>query len=228
MSDPRGHRVAAVNWLIDFDETLATGSLTWALEEAFPKLIRAHRLLGDVAQLSQAVYTAQEQSSQGRDPREILTGLFATMAWPPGLARELMTDIMTNYRPRLYVDVLPLLMRLRGAGRRVFVLSNNPISPQSVRQLELEPWIEAVVTPDREAGLRPKPHRDLWDRMISLDQSITAENTVYVGDDPWVDGRFAEVCGIPCWIIDRPGRLKHLRAGSPYRWVRSLDEIDLN
>jgi len=224
IAEPSG---PALNWLIDFDETLATGSLTWALEEAFPKLMRAHRLPGDGDTLARAVYVAQEQSSQGRDPREILSALFVTMAWPAELARELMTDIMTNYQPRLYADVLPLLTRLRRAGRRVFVLSNNPISPKSVRVLNLEPWIEAVVTPAREAGVRPKPYRDLWDQLTSVEHRISALNTVFIGDDPWVDGRFAEVCGIPCWIVDRPGRLQHLRAGSPYGWVRSLDEIEV-
>lgn len=219
---------APLNWFIDFDETLATGSISWAFEWAFPKLIRKHRLPTDDALLAQAVLTAQERSSANYAPQVILHELFETMGWDPSLEAELFNDILTNYRPQLFDDALPFLTRLKALNRRVFVVSNNRLSLKFVKLLEIEEHITAIYTPEKYPGAQPKPHRSLWDCVLATETDVDERNSVVVGDDPWSDGAFADSCGLPCWIVDRAGRFSALYSQRPYRWVRSLQDIPLS
>ena len=217
----------AFNWFIDFDETLATGSISWAFEWAFPKLIREHRLRADDALLAQAVLTAQERSSANLAPQAILHELFETMGWDSSLEAALFDDILTNYRPQLFDDALPFLTRLKALNRRVFVVSNNRLSRKFVKLLEIEEHITGIYTPEKYPGTQPKPHRSLWDCVLAADDQVNASNSVFVGDDPWSDGAFADNCGLRCWIVDRAGRFSDNYNQQQYQWVRSLLDIPL-
>jgi len=220
--------MTALNWLIDFNETLASGNLSWALEVAFPKLIQQHRLPYDAARLHQAMLAGQEQAKRQRQPPAALVhSLFEAMGWPPELEQPLLDDVLANARPRLYDDTLPFLTRLKSLGKRVLVVSNNPMSRQFVTQLQLEAYVDAIYTPDTLPGALPKPSRSLWDAVLAADERVTPENVAVIGDDPWSDGSFAANCGIPCWIIDRRGRFKHLREDRRYHWVEGLLDIAL-
>jgi FMN phosphatase YigB (HAD superfamily) len=217
---------SALNWFIAFDVTLASGSVTWALESAFPKLIRENDLPVDEQRLHQALLVAQERSSRETDFGPLLDELFETMGWPLALKKRLVEDIFNSYQPELFDDTLPFLERLRAHNRRVFILSNNPLSLKFIKQLEIEGAIDGMYAPVLHPGARPKPHRDLWD-IISVDAGVQPSNSVMVGDDPWADGQFADNCGLPCWIVDRKARFSHLRAQHAYGWVRTLLEIPL-
>ena len=216
-----------LNWFIDFDETLATGSISWAFEWAFPKLIREHRLPTDDALLAQAVLAAQEKASADFAPQVILHELFETMGWDSSLEAVLFNDILTNYRPQLFDDALPFLNRLKACKRRVFVISNNRLSLKFVKLLEIEEHITGIYTPEKYPGVQPKPHRSLWDCVLAADAEVNEGNSVVVGDDPWSDGAFADTCGLPCWIVDRNGRFSERYSGKSYRWVRSLLDIPM-
>ena len=215
----------SVFWIIDFDETLATGSLTWAQEAAFPKLIRQYGLECDSIRLDQALMVAQEESSRDHDPRRILDELFAAMKWPPELADVLLKDILTNYQPRLYDDSLALLARLKQAGRTIVIVSNNPMSAKYATELGIAHLVDRVITSRTYPGARPKPHRDIWDALMIEYPELKTQQAAIVGDDPWADGEFARNCGIQCYLVDRAGRFHQQYGQFSSTWVRSLDEI---
>jgi FMN phosphatase YigB (HAD superfamily) len=213
-------------WLLDFDDTLASGPVTWGLVHAFPKLIRDHALPVDDGIFRQAILRAQERSNTEFDPRPILHDLFLDLGWPAALEEPLLNDVAQNYRPELFPDAAPFLDRLRVEGCAVLVVSNNSRSAQLVSQLGLQSVIDRVFTPRFCPGTLPKPHRSLWDHLCTQFDDLTPDNAVMVGDDPWSDGAFAENAGVPCWIVDRGNRYSALVATRPYRWAISLLHID--
>jgi FMN phosphatase YigB (HAD superfamily) len=214
-------------WLIDFDDTLASGNLTWAIDYAFPKLIRENHLVHDPARLERVMLRLQEQSNQSVPLDVLLRELFETMAWPRALERAFISDLTTSYQPELFDDALPFLRRLKERGKRIIVLSNNPHSEKYVRSLGVEPYIDAIFTPYNTVETFPKPHRSLWDHVMNNILDIDPAATTVVGDDPWSDGAFASSCGLTCWIVDRGSRVREHVTAQGWRWVRTLDEISV-
>jgi FMN phosphatase YigB (HAD superfamily) len=212
-------------WLIDFDETLASGGLTWAFQFAFPKFVSRHQLAYDPQRLDQVMLAVQERASQEADPQPLLQELFENMGWPGHLKDQLLDDLMTSYQPALFDDTMPFLKKLRQHHRRVYVVSNNRQSPQYMPLLGLEPYIDGVFTPHTCPGTQPKPHRSLWDYITAHEHGIDPQTTVVIGDDPWSEGAFAEACGLACWIVDRMNRFSTMRDNGDCQWVRSLAEI---
>jgi FMN phosphatase YigB (HAD superfamily) len=147
------------------------------------------------------------------------------MNWPHELAQSLLDDLFLNQKPALFDDALPFLERLLERRERILVVSNNPRTPQHISLLQIEPYIQQIVTPHTCPDTLPKPHRSLWEYIVAHETDIDPETTFVVGDDPWSDGAFAEDCGLECWLVDRLGRFSELYAQKPYRWVRSLSEI---
>jgi len=220
--------MTALNWVIDFNETLASGNISWALENAFPRLIQQHQLPYDAARLHQAMLAGQEQSKREKlSPNALVHTLFEAMGWPEALEQPLLDDVVTNARPKLFDDTLPFLTRLKSLGKRILVVSNNPTSRQYVAHLNLEGYVDGIYTPADLPGTLPKPHRSLWDAVMTADAQVTPENSAIIGDDPWSDGSFATHCGITCWIVDRRGRFQHLREDKRYHWVEGLLDIPL-
>lgn len=212
-------------WLIDFDDTLASGNLTWAAQYAFPKFVREHQLNYDQQQLGSVMLHLQERKHQNVAIQALLNELFETMQWPIDLQHILMQDLTTNYRPTLFDDVLPFLQRLRQHNRRVFILSNNPHTLESVGTLGIGHYVDRIYTPYNAPNTNPKPHPSLWTHILSDMGDIDPATTTIVGDDPWSDGSFADSCGLSCWLVDRSGRLTGKVNANTWRWVRSLNDI---
>ncbi len=217
-----------IRWFIDFDDTLATGSLTWSVDYALPKLIQENNLVYDADVLSKAVLIAQEKENQNVDYMLIVNELFDTMHWPYELQKSLMSDVMANFRPELYDDVIPFLDSLKASNQPVYVISNNPQCRNIAESLGISAYFSGFFSPEKSQGLQPKPHRSLWDNILSGDNQITVDESRMIGDDPWSDGLFAENCGLQCWIIDRGNRYQSLYEDKPYTWVKSLLEIPVN
>lgn len=214
-------------WLIDFDETLASGSITWAFQNTFPKFIREYNLQADPARLREVMLDLQERITQDPDPTPLLDDLFTTMNWRSELKQPLLQDVLSSYQPALFDDTLPFLRVLRENDQRTLVVSNNPRTPDQARLLGIEPLVDRVVTPWTYPDTQPKPHRSLWDQLLAREPGIDPQNTVVVGDDPWSDGAFAEACGLNCWIVDRLNRFEELCAQRQYPRVQKLLEITL-
>lgn len=216
-----------LTWLLDFDETLASGNLTWALQQAFPKFIRDNHLAVDSARLQQTMLTLQERARQTPNSALLLGMLFETMGWPRDLQSQLLEDIKSNYRPALFEDALPFLERLRQGRQRVYIVSNNKHTPEHIQLVGIEPYIQGVFTPFTCPDTQPKPHVSLWNYIAKHEAGIDPRAAVIVGDDPWSDGRFADACQLPCWIVDRMQRFSEMVNDKPYRWIQSLREIPI-
>lgn len=212
-------------WLIDFDETLAVGSLTWALQYAFPKFIHDYQLEHDEVRLQQTMLALQERSRQEPDTPTLLAALFEKMDWPHSLQEQFLSDLRSSYRPILFADTQPFLERLAHNNRRVYVVSNNKRTPDHVKLLGLEEFINGVFTPHSCPDTQPKPHSSLWEYITKQHTEIDPHTTGIIGDDPWADGAFAEKCGLPCWIVDRAKRFSIMYEHKPYHWVKSLQDI---
>ncbi len=212
-------------WILDFDETLASGSITWALQDAFPKFIAEHQLRFDAKRLKGLILELQEAASRDSSPAPLVERLFEEMQWPSHLQQRLLEDVFSNYKPELFEDAEPFLKRLREHDDRVLIVSNNPRTLQQIPLLGLEHYFAGVFTPSSVPGTRPKPDRSLWDHIIGLQAEIDPDHTVVVGDDPWSEGEFSSVCGLQCWIVDRMDRFAEVAAGKSYHLVRSLLDI---
>lgn len=218
----------AITWFLDFDDTLATGATTWGLKYALPKLMREHRLTCDTEVYEQAVLDAMQQVNQELDEQWIMDTLFDKLGWPHELQKPLFDDVWTNYRPQLFEDVLPFLQRLQRRGEAIYIISNNPGSPDLAKQLGIADFITAVYTPKLCPNTRPKPDRSLWDYVLEANAHLAGVQPVMVGDDPWSDGAFAERCGLPCWIVDRDDRFSRLSGEQSHYRVRSLLDIPVD
>jgi FMN phosphatase YigB (HAD superfamily) len=218
---------AQQTWLLDFDETLASSNITWAFQHAFPKFIREHKLEYNPERLGKVILRLQQRASENYDLDALLHELFESMAWPHRLQSLLMDDLWSGYQPALYEDTLTFLDRLREKQHRVLVVSNSPRTPDQLRILGLDSYVQQVFTPHICANTQPKPHLSLWEFILTSETDIDPTTTVVVGDDPWSDGAFADACGLQCWIVDRMNRFSDLRSQKSYRWVGSLLEIRL-
>lgn len=216
------------HWVIDFDETLASGVITWALDFAFPKLIEEYGLPFNDSVFHAALMEAQERAARRADPRALLRELFTAMGWSAELETPLMQDVTTNYRPTLFEDALPFLDALREQDQTVFIISNNPHSVAAVDALGIRSFVTDVLTPKSAPDLAPKPDLSLWRLLTARYPQVMPENTAIVGDDPWSEGEFAVGCGARCWIVDRKGRFADRHEQFSVGWVRTLVELTKN
>lgn len=214
-----------INWFIDFDDTLASGPTTWGLEYALPRLIHEHSLPLDQSRYDAAVLTAQERVNRETDLKPILNDLFDSQNWPRELQVSLLTDMQHNYRASLFPDSVEFLQFLRLQRKRVFVLSNNPTAPDLAKALGLDEFVDGYFTPKLCPGCLPKPDSSMWSFITNLNATVTATNSVIIGDDPWSDALFAQRCGLPYWIIDRKSRFSHIADLQKERLVTSLLEL---
>lgn len=214
-------------WIIDFDETLASGSITWALEQEFPKFIAAHQLPVDFTRLNALVLELQEVASQHSSPGPLVARLFSEMGWREDLQDEFLKSLFGSYKPTLFEDTLPFLERLRQRKDQVLIVSNNPRTLDQVPVLALQDYFLGVYTPSNSPGTLPKPDRSLWEYVRGSHTNIDPQHTIVIGDDPWSEGAFAEACGLQCWIVDRLDRFATVSEGKRYGRVRSLLDIPL-
>lgn len=215
------------SWFFDFDDTLATAQLTWALNTALPKLIQTYALPADPERLARAVLAAQQRWSVNDHFQGVLSGLFEDMGWSDELQGVFAKDLRSSYQPVLFDDALELLRALNQKGHLVYVISNNLIAPSNARDLGLAAHVREIFTPHMFPGAKRKPHPSLWQAILNRYPVLHTTTPIFVGDDPWTDGAFAEACGMMCWLVDRPGRMASLYQTTPYRWVRSLREIPI-
>jgi len=214
-------------WLVDFDETLASGSLTKAFQYSFPKFVLENQLVYDVTHLQEAMLTLQERARQNPDTELLLGILFEMMGWPMDLRHQFLRDIQTNSHPILFEDTVPFLEKLRANKQNIYIVSNNKYTPAHVRSLDLEKYISGVFTPYICPDTQPKPHSSLWEYILTRESDIDPLKSIVIGDDPWSDGAFAERCGLQCWIIDRMNRFSHMYNQKSYRWTQSLLQVSV-
>jgi HAD superfamily hydrolase (TIGR01549 family) len=211
-----------MHWILDFDDTLALGPNTWAFQEVLPNLIKSHNLPFDAALYEEVMLTAQRRANEDEDEEMLLNYVFSSLNWDDSLKSQLIHRIYNEYQPALFPDTLAFLQTLQAHNQRVYLISNNNHADQLLKMLGIADVFTAVLSPKAHAA-KAKPHRALFD-VLQAQHDLRGE-IVMVGDDPWSDGRFADTCGIACWIVDRLGRFNSLHASYPYQWATTLADI---
>jgi FMN phosphatase YigB (HAD superfamily) len=194
------------NYVLDFDDTLVVGPMTWAMSTALPELMARHGLPTDQPQLDVALLRAQEMTATQFDENLLIETFLADMGWSEALREDLERMLTADFQFALFEDTMPFLQGLREREIRTIVISNNNRCPRIARTLGIEGYIERFFTPKMGAGCQNKPDRSMFDLASVMMPELTTDNTVVVGDDPWSDAAFATNCGLPCWIVDRHDR----------------------
>lgn len=214
-----------MHWILDFDDTLAVGPNTWALTKIIPELVETNNLPFDEAEFTGVSLRAQQLANDSNNDEIILDEMFRQLGWPTDLKTELLARMYQEYVPALYEDTRPFLEYLSKSGDTLLIVSNNNHAPYIAQQLSITQYFAGIFTPKVCQNARAKPHRDMWDFVMSNGLIPESRPVTIVGDDPWSEGAFADACQQPCWILDRLGRFESLRGRYPYRWGKSLLDI---
>jgi FMN phosphatase YigB (HAD superfamily) len=204
--------------LVDFDDTLAVGPMTWGIEQFLPDLMSRHGLTAEPQRLDAALLRAQESAAARYDESRLLDDFLSDLGWPEPLRVELAEAARAEFEFTLFSDTVPFLRGLQDRGIKTFIVSNNNRCPRIAAELGIADYIEAFFTPRMDPAYRPKPDRSLFDAARIAVAEIGPETAVMVGDDPWSDGAFAAAVGLPCWIVDRRRRFDTLAL--PFHVVR--------
>jgi FMN phosphatase YigB (HAD superfamily) len=215
-------------WILDFDDTLAVGPNTWALETVLPQLIKDRNLPYQKALFDKVILETQEKANNHEiDDAEVFQFVFDSLSWPGDLRSELEQKVYKEYQPSLYADTKPFLEKLKAAEHTIIVISNNNHAPQIAEALGIADYFDAIYTPNLCDNAPPKPQRHMWDYVSQHEAIDTSEELWVVGDDPWSDGSFAEACGLMVWILDRLKRYESLYETMPYQWAETLTDITI-
>jgi HAD superfamily hydrolase (TIGR01549 family) len=147
-------------------------------------------------------------------------------ALPPNerLARldgDALTDVLlSSLRFDAYPDARAALVRARGAGARVVVVSNWDVSLHEVLELVgLAPLLDGVVTSAAIGAAKPAP--EIFRHALAL-AGAAPDQAVHVGDSPAEDVAGALACGIRPVLLRRDGGPA---AGDGVQVIASLDEL---
>ncbi|MBS1251257.1 MAG: Phosphoglycolate phosphatase [Anaerolineales bacterium] len=137
--------------------------------------------------------------------------------------QEVFEQVTTHFcKPasyRLFPEVHQTLQRLRDRGCTLAIVSNwDWHLPALCRDLDLTPYLDAVVASARVG--RAKPHPEIFRTALSR-TSAEPEHTLHVGDSYAADIVGAQQMGITGVLIDRDGDAE--TDGHPT--VRRLDEL---
>lgn len=211
-----------MHWILDFDDTLALGPNTYAIQTVMPGLIQKYALPYQPQQFDAVLLSAQEQANLNDDEAAVIQYLFDSLGWDIALKDELIHRTFNEYQPRLFDDTRAFLDRLAQQNDTLMIVSNNNYAPHLLDQLGIAGYFTAVFTP-KQAQKRPKPHHDLWENVRAI---IGDAPVQVVGDDPWSDGLFSQGnAHAHTWILDRLQRYGSLHRTHPYRFVQSLLDI---
>jgi FMN phosphatase YigB (HAD superfamily) len=211
--------------LLDFDDTLAVGPLTWGIEQFLPAVLERHALVPDRAQLDAALIAAQEEAAAHFDDDQVLSGFVARMDWPQELMADLAVGMRFEFAFSLFADTLPFLQRLRKRGVPAFVVSNNDRCPQLAVDLGIAGHLAGFVTPTMQGSTRPKPDPSMFDVVRARLPDLDPATTVLIGDDPWSDAAFAAACDLRCLLVDRTRRYRQLTVPGRVTFVDSLAAV---
>lgn len=126
------------------------------------------------------------------------SGIEATRAQVENLAK--LFRLFSTEKLRLFPDVLPLLTRLKKAGKRVYLLSNAQalFTLPEWTALNLAPYFDGMLL-SSDAGLK-KPSEALY-HLAMTRFALHAEDTVMVGNDDEADCRGAARLGMDSMYI---------------------------
>lgn len=137
---------------------------------------------------------------------------------PDALLAHLVEHFRTDDHWRLFPEVPQVLTALRGAGKRLVVVSNwDSTLPALLTRMELSAYFDAVVV-SASFGTS-KPARAIFDEAVRL-AGVPREKALHVGDSPEEDYLGAKAAGLEALLLDRAGR-----ARTGFETIASLDEV---
>lgn len=210
-------------WILDFDDTLALGPNTWALQTVMPELIQKYNLPFNKESFDAVMLKGQEKANLDDDEEAVVNYVFEALKWDFALKDELIHRTYKGYQPHLFEDVQPFLEKCKQRNDTLLVVSNNNYAPQIMQQLGIDALFAAILTP-KQTKKRRKPYHDMWTDALAI---VGNEPVHVVGDDPWSDGLFGDGNQhATVWILDRLARYQSLHEEMVYRFVTSFADID--
>lgn len=217
--------------LFDFAGTLAFetpgrfGRLATALRESAipfdPRLLRASFRRGERFRLD-LLAQGEYIFSSLQTALEYTHHVFASLDRFPDTTQLL--EIFRVYENiprayRLYPEVKAVLASLQSAGFRIGIVSNSDEPRErALTSLGIERYFDVVIS-SCSVGVA-KPDAAIF-RRATDELAIDPRYTLYVGDDPMIDGAGAEAAGLAPVILDRSGQLP----GLSWPKVHSLEDI---
>jgi putative hydrolase of the HAD superfamily len=111
--------------------------------------------------------------------------------------------LLASLRFTAFADARPALIKARGRGRRLVVVSNWDVSlHERLEQLELAPLLDGIVT-SAGAGAR-KPSAAIFQRALALAE-VPPSDAIHVGDSVEDDVAGARAAGIEAILLRRDG-----------------------
>lgn len=153
---------------------------------------------------------------------------------PEGSGPDLAERVLADYKPwyaahcavetRPYPGIVPLMERLKAAGRKLAVVSNKPDGPvRELAERHFPGLLTAAVGEQKGVPRKPDPAA-----VLSAARLLDAapEDCVYVGDSE-VDLRTAENAGMPCVSVAWGFRTEEqLRAAGAKRLAHDAAELE--
>ena len=217
----------------------ALGTLL-ALDPPAPHLVGELRRLDTVVTEAQAARALaaeiayyREHMGEGRDRGTVAAlrcrcagVLREALPGSPALSRvsvdELVGALVGSLRFRAHADARACLLRARGAGARVVVVSNWDVSLLDVlERTGLASLLDGVAV--SAAVGAPKPAAEIFRSALAL-AAVDGARALHVGDSPSEDVVGARACGIEAVLIERGGA-RRAAGRSDVRVIAGLDEL---
>lgn len=133
---------------------------------------------------------------------------------------------------RLYLETIDTLVRLRGMGCRLYLLSNAQaiFTRPEIHELRLEQYFDKMYLSSDYSIMKPEP---AYLKRLLEEEGLSAEETVMVGNEIRSDVKIADACGVDAILInidkDSPVILKEKAKEAGIRncftVVRSIGQI---
>ena len=143
-----------------------------------------------------------------------------------GNAQKMNDDYLTALSKKsiLFKDTLPLLEKLKGAGKRIFIITNGVTKVQEGRLKDspILPYLEQVFISEQMNV--SKPQKLFFDLVAQKIEGYTPENALVIGDSLTSDIQGANNAGLDCvWLnLENAPNDKSLKVTFE---AKSLDEI---
>ena len=143
-----------------------------------------------------------------------------------GNAQKMNDDYLTALSKKsiLFKDTLPLLEKLKGAGKRIFIITNGVTKVQEGRLKDspILPYLEQVFISEQMNV--SKPQKLFFDLVAQKIEGYTPENALVIGDSLTSDIQGANTAGLDCvWLnLENAPNDKGLKVTFE---AKSLDEI---
>jgi FMN phosphatase YigB (HAD superfamily) len=189
-------------WLLDLDDTLQVGPLSWATVHIFPEIIAQTGIKPERATFEAAYARAQEIYNAGGSNEVLGDEFFQILGWPVALKTAIIERFTKEYQPALFEDTPAFLDWAAGRGDRLYITANNKWARSVCQLLGISHYFAEILTP-ADSGVSGKPSPAMWEYLKARTGLTEDADVVLVGNNLTTDGAFARNCGLDCIIVDR-------------------------